>query len=168
MDDHVRTLEMAAASYLGQGNVPCYRGPVLFDHQGGSKVQNMWSLWTAHYKKYRSILMADAVHVTRPGQNGGAIETSVHVDARSQHAFVNFFNPKPSAVSKRVQLPLYYAGLSPGARVALTWGGSLIDPATWPVPPSSSAIVVADFTLRLNVTVEAQAFLWLAIAPAKI
>jgi hypothetical protein len=31
MDAHLDTLEMAAASYLGQGNVPCYRGPQLFD-----------------------------------------------------------------------------------------------------------------------------------------
>ena len=100
----------AAASYLGQGNVPCYRGHLPFD-DGSTQVRRMWSLWTAHYKRFRSILMSDAVHVTRPGQNGGAIETSLHVNASSKESFANFFNPSTATVSRPVRLPMYYANV---------------------------------------------------------
>lgn len=82
---------------------------MLFD-PAAAHVRRMWGLWTAHYKKYRQILSADNVHVTRPGQNGGAIETSLHANATAQEGFANFFNPKPAAVTKLVQLPVYYAG----------------------------------------------------------
>ena len=122
MDAHLDVLEMAAASYLGQGNVPCYRGQLLFDAGSTtSKVRQMWSLWTAHYKRYRSILMSDAVHVTRPGQNGGAIETTLHVNASAKAAFPNFFWPSPHAVTKPVRLPMYYANVQRGATVKLEW-----------------------------------------------
>lgn len=47
MDTHLDVLELAAASYLGQGNVPCYRGHLLFD-ANSTDVRRMWSLWTAH------------------------------------------------------------------------------------------------------------------------
>jgi hypothetical protein len=45
MDSHLAVLELAAASYIGQGNVPCYRGPQVFD-AASTQVKQMWSLWT--------------------------------------------------------------------------------------------------------------------------
>ena len=51
MDDYLHTLELAAASFLGQGNIAAYRGPNLFDAKS-TQVRRMWQLWTAHYKKY--------------------------------------------------------------------------------------------------------------------
>eukprot|EP01047_Picozoa_sp_COSAG01_P049259 COSAG01_NODE_4867_length_4666_cov_10.784103_2_plen_103_part_00 len=92
----------------------------------------MWRLWTAHYKKYRSILMTDSIHVSRPGSNGGAIETTLHVNASSRTAFANLFNAQPHNVTKPLRLPVYYAGLARGARVALTWGGSLVSETVAP------------------------------------
>lgn len=65
--------------------------------------------------------MSDAVHVTRPGQNGGAIETSLHVNASAKTAFANFFWPISHPVTKPVRLPMYYANLAPGATVHLKW-----------------------------------------------
>ena len=162
MDTHIHTLELAAASYLGQGNVPCYRGPQLFD-AGSNATARMWKLWTAHYKKYRSILMTDSVHVTRPGQNGGAIETTLHVNASSQEALANFFNPQPMAVTKPIRLPMYYTGLARGAVVNLTWGGSLVEPHAWPVPSTTTATVEDDFSLRMTLAMAPRSFLWVSI-----
>ena len=162
MDAHLRTLELAAASFLGQGNIPAYRGPELYD-ASSVHVQKMWALWTAHYKKYRAVLMADSVHVTRPGQDGRAIETTLHVDAGAQAAFVNLFNPAQFAVTKALRLPVYYAGLARGDEVQLTWGGSLIDPEAWPVPTIASATVAEDFTLRITITMAPRSFLWASL-----
>ena len=80
-------------------------------HFASQAVRRMWWLWAAHYKKYRPILMADTVHVTRPGQNGGAIEATLHVNPSSQAAFVNLFNPRAHAVAKPVRLPVYVAAV---------------------------------------------------------
>jgi hypothetical protein len=55
LDDHLETLEEALASLLGQGNIPCYRGPEMYD-DGSPQAKQLWKLWTAHYKRYRSIL----------------------------------------------------------------------------------------------------------------
>jgi len=165
MDPHIHVLELAAASYLGQGNVPCYRGPQLFD-ANSTQVRRMWSLWTAHYKKYRKILMADSVHVTRPGQNGRAIETTLHVDDSAKAAFANLFNPKPRTVTKPLRLPVYYAGLARGDTVRLMWGGSLVNPAAWPVPTITTATVQEDYTLRVTVTMAPRSFLWVSIVQA--
>ena len=55
LDDHIETLEEALASLLGQGNIPCYRGPEMYD-DGSLQAKQLWKLWTAHYKRYRSIL----------------------------------------------------------------------------------------------------------------
>ena len=167
MDAHLQALELAAASYLGQGNVPCYRGPELFD-ANATQVPQMWTLWTAHYKKYRSILSSDPVHVTRPGQNGGALEATLHVNATSHEAFVNLFNAAPHAVAKPIRLPVYYAGLARGATVRLVWGGSLLQPAAWPLPTTATATVEDDYTLRLTVSMAPRSFLWAAISPAMI
>ena len=127
----------------------------------------MWSLWTAHYKRYRSILMADSVHATRPGQNGRAIEATLHVDPGSKAAFANLFNPRSWTVTKPLRLPVYYAGLARGDTVHLTWGGSLVDPAAWPVPKIATAIVEDDYTLRLTVAMAPRSFLWLSIETAR-
>jgi hypothetical protein len=126
----------------------------------------MWALWTAHYKKYRPILMADSVHVTRPGQNGRAIEATLHVEPRSRAGFANLFNPKPRAVTKPIRLPMYYAGLGRGETVQLTWGGSLVNPGAWPVPTGTTATVEDDYTLRITVAMAPHSFLWLSIESA--
>jgi len=163
MDSYLATLELAAASFLGQGNIAAYRGPQLFD-ASSVRVKRMWALWTAHYKRYRAILMADCVHVTRPGQNGRSVETTLHVDATSQAAFLNVFNPSHRSVTTSVRLPVYYAGLTRGDRVEFAWGGSLVNPAAWPVPSVASAVVADDFTLRLTLEMAPRSFLWASLA----
>lgn len=44
-----------------------------------------------------------------------------------------------------------------------TRGGSLVNPAAWAVPTSTTATVEDDYTLRLNVTMAPSSFLWLSI-----
>ena len=80
--DSERLLEEALASYLGQGNVPCYRGPELYSAYSAVVLAPVWSIWVAHYKKYRHILMRDVVHVRRP--SGDNFEAVMHPSSRDQ------------------------------------------------------------------------------------
>ena len=56
-----------------------------------------------------------------------------------------------------------YAGLARGDVVRFTWGGSLVNPAAWPVPAIATATVEDDYTLRLKVAMAPRSFLWLSI-----
>ena len=53
MESQLPLLEMAAASYLGQGNVACYRGPRLYD-------ANSSEVRAVHPRR------SDALHITTP------------------------------------------------------------------------------------------------------
>ena len=101
-------------------------------------IQDIWTKWAAHYKKYRPILMADPVHVKRP--TGNDYEFTLNVRAPNQGAaaaagpaaFGNLFNPTSRSITiKSLTLPMYYAGVGVGSEVHLSWGGSLIDPKKW-------------------------------------
>ena len=157
----------AAASYLGQGNIACYRGPELYDDQS-PEVRRLWTLWVTHYKRFRSILSADSVHVRRP--SGGGVEATLHVNASAATAeprgFLNIFNPMDIAVSTRIDLPVYYAGLRRAAAVHMMWGGSLLAPEKWPVPHDSILSVRDDFTVRVSVEMAPRSFVWAAVYSA--
>ena len=165
MHHHLHTLEEAAASYLGQGNVACYRGSELYD-DASPGVARMWKLWVAHYKAFRRILSSETVHVRRP--SGSAISTTLHVNASAAPgepcAFANLFNPTDRVLTTTLDLPVYYAGLAPGATVRLSWGGSLVNPTQWPVPQPSTETVRQDYTVRLaQLEMQPRSFLWAAL-----
>ena len=99
--------------------------------------------------------------------SGSAIEATVHVDATARDApvaFINLFNPTRGNLTTKLHIPLYYAGLSSGDHVEIRWGGSLVHPAAWPVPPVHVAKVLADFSARVHVAMAPRSFLWAPIA----
>jgi hypothetical protein len=166
LDQHLSTLEEALASLLGQGNVPTYRGPEMYDDDS-PQAKRLWTLWVAHYKSYRSILSSDVIHISRP--TGRGIEAALHVNASvgaagEPIAFLNLFNPTAAPRVATLRLPLYYAAALPASRLDVRWGGSLLDPAKWPVPPPSSAIVLADYSVPIEVTLAPHSFLWAALS----
>ena len=93
----------------------------------------------------------------------------MHVDATARDrgapiAFINLFNPTRGNLTAKLRIPLYYAGLAPGDLVEISWGGSLLHPAAWPVPPVHVAQVLADFSARVHVAMAPRSFLWAPIA----
>ena len=46
----------------------------------------------------------------------------------------------------------------------MRWGGSLLAPSSWDVPPPSRATVLADHSLPIDVTLAPHAFLWAALS----
>ena len=57
-------LEWGLAQYLGQGNVPCYRGPTVLD--SSPAVRDLWAHYVSLFKAHRRVLNADVIHVQRP------------------------------------------------------------------------------------------------------
>ena len=81
----------------------------------------------------------------------------------------NLFNPTEATIKRTVELPLYYAGVAPGASVELTWGGSLVNPTRWQVPENSTHTVRADYSVRVELQMAPRSFPWAAlrvVAPA--
>ena len=163
-------LEEALASYFGQGNLAAYRGSSLYDPETTPELAELWHMWVSHYKQYRSILSSDVVHVMRP--SGANIEVSMHVDPSASGkdgdpiAFANLFNPTSSNMTVNLHLPMYYAGAGINEQLQLSWGGSLLEPTRWTIPPSSIESVLADYSVRINVNMEKNSFLWVALYEA--
>ena len=56
--------------------MPAYRGPEMYD-DASPQAKRLWSLWAAHYKRYRSILSSDVIHISRP--TGRTIEAALQI-----------------------------------------------------------------------------------------
>jgi hypothetical protein len=67
--------------------------------------------WVEWYRKYRTILSSDIIHVQRP--DGRDMDCLLHVNPQLQEkGLVLFFNPLREHMTRTVRLPLYYAGLT--------------------------------------------------------
>ena len=78
-------------------------------------------------------------------------------------AFANLFNPTSSNMTVNLHLPMYYAGARINEQLQLSWGGSLLEPTRWEIPSSSIEYVLADYSIRVNVNMEKNSFLWVAL-----
>jgi hypothetical protein len=58
---HQIEYEWALAQYLGAGVAACYRGYRLYDTEA---TKALVAKWVSFYKKYRSILIRDIIHVS--------------------------------------------------------------------------------------------------------
>lgn len=113
LSEHLPDYEAHLANCFGAGVQACYRGPRLYDTDATKVVVKKW---TAFYKKYRSILDADLIHVRRPDARD--IDCMLHVNPRlKQKGLAVVFNPLDRPVKRVLKLPLYYAGLSETAMI---------------------------------------------------
>jgi hypothetical protein len=58
----------SSGRYLGQGNIPCFRGSLVYDTE---LVREVWARYLRHFKAHRRLLAADVIHVRRP--NGRSV-----------------------------------------------------------------------------------------------
>ena len=68
------------------------------------------------YKKYRDILESDIIHLRRA--DGRDIDYMMHVNPNlKEKGFLLVFNPTDNTITKKIKVPLYYAGLTNKASV---------------------------------------------------
>ena len=119
------------AQYL-MGSIPTSRAARLYDpaDEDAAALRAVLSKWTAFYKRHYAprpsgaagVLAASLLHLRRPDSR--SLEAVLHVTADASlpsRALLALANPTPKPTpTERLVLPLYYAGLGPGAVVKVT------------------------------------------------
>ncbi|MGJ1420941.1 alpha-galactosidase [Sphingobacterium spiritivorum] len=108
LDEHLEDYRQLMVQYYAAGVQACYRGPRLYDTDRTKRMVTEVVDW---YKKYRTILNADVVHLRRP--DGRDWDGILHVDPQGKDkGLAVLYNPTKSAITRTVRLPVYYTGLS--------------------------------------------------------
>jgi hypothetical protein len=112
--DHLDDYRAHLTNNFGFGAQAAYRGTRLFD---APETEAMVSAAVGWFRRYRSILESDLVHVRRA--DGQHLDLVVHVNpALPIKAMAVIWNPADTVVVETVTLPLYYAGLVSRASIA--------------------------------------------------
>lgn len=113
LHEHLDHYETRLRNLFGAGVQACYRGPRLYDTD---ETRELVIKWVNFYKKYRSILDSDIIHLRRP--DGRDWDGIMHMNSKlSQKAFVSVYNPLDISITREIRLPLYYTGLTDQALV---------------------------------------------------
>ncbi|MCB0852960.1 MAG: hypothetical protein KDD63_12110, partial [Bacteroidetes bacterium] len=108
LNEHLDHYETMMMSNLGAGVQACYRGPRLYDTE---ETQHMVSNTVNWYKNHREVLEGDFIHLRRADGRDIDYWLLVNPDAKEKGALV-VFNPLNEDVSKNLEIPLYYTGLT--------------------------------------------------------
>ena len=145
--EHLDHYEARLANLFGAGVQACYRGPRIYDTDATKAVV---AKWIAFYKQHREVLDADIVHLRRP--DGRDWDGFVHVNPQGKEkALAFFYNPLGDPITRRLRIPLHYAGLSGTASVSVEGAP--------PVPIELDANQVA----AIEITIPARGRTWALI-----
>ena len=123
-------VDFALASFYGGGVIPTVLAPALWQpaDPDAALLQATFQNWTLFWAAHRRALGGwGSLHVGRPTSR--QVEATAHFDASpgaEERVLVSLLNPSPAALAGDVDVPLYYAGLAPGAAVSLwrVWPGA--------------------------------------------
>ncbi|MFT3747304.1 MAG: alpha-galactosidase [Agriterribacter sp.] len=108
LHDHLKDYEQLMMQYYGAGVQACYRGPRLYDTDATKQTVINVVSW---YKKYRDILNADIIHLRRA--DGRDWDGIMHVNPQLPiKGLIMLYNPLKEKITRTIQLPLYYTGLT--------------------------------------------------------
>ncbi|WP_164123537.1 alpha-galactosidase [Sphingobacterium sp. xlx-130] len=109
LNDHLEDYKQLMMQYYGAGVQACYRGPRLYDTEATKQVVTEVIRW---YKDHRRILNSDIIHLRRA--DGRDWDGFLHVNAleKTHKALGMLFNPLKTPISRTVEIPLYYTGLT--------------------------------------------------------
>ena len=105
---HLDHYEQMLMSNLGGGVQACYRGPRLYDTTATKVLVKSKVDW---FKKHREVLEGDIIHLRRA--DGRDIDYWLNVNPQGEEkALLMVFNPLEREVTRKIEVPLYYAGLT--------------------------------------------------------
>jgi hypothetical protein len=108
LSEHLDDYKALMMEYYGSGVQACYRGPRLYDAEQTKQTVIGVINW---YKKYREILNSDIIHLRRA--DGRDWDGILHVNPQLKtKGLVMLYNPTNKAITRHIQLPLYYTGLT--------------------------------------------------------
>ena len=105
------------ASNLGAGVQAVYRGHRLYDTVETKQTVSRWVNW---YKSNRDILESDIIHSSSRRANAQDLDWFFHANpALNTNGFLVVYNPLEEAVTKEIQVNLYYTGITDSASVSI-------------------------------------------------
>ncbi len=147
LSEHLKDYEQLMIQYYGAGVQACYRGPRLYDTEETKQTVKKTIDW---YKKYRPILNSDLIHLRRP--DGRDWDGIMHVNPNlKEKGFVMLYNPLKGSISRKINLPLYYTGLSDKVLVREKGG------------KSKHYTLNRSYEIEVEVTIPAEGFTWLIL-----
>ena len=119
--EHLPEYEYVLSQYLGTGTQAAYRGTRLFD-PSCPESKAMLIKWVSWFKKYRTILNSDIVHIKRPDLAG--LDAMLHVNPNrtkaTERGLLMIWNQTPHPqLNQQLVVPLFYTGLSSIATVSV-------------------------------------------------
>ena len=107
LKEHLPHYGQRLANLFGAGVQACYRGPQLYD---SPQTKELVIKWVAFYKKHRSVLEGDIIHLRRP--DGRDYDAILHVDPMgTEKGLVIVYNPLNEAITRTITIPVYYTGI---------------------------------------------------------
>lgn len=102
------------------------------------------------YKKYRNILNSDIIHLRKPDARDW--DGIMHVSpTEKEKGLAMFYNPTDKEITRSIQLPLYYTGLTNTASIREQEG----TPTTYTLN--------RNYTVNLTVKIPAKGYTWYVI-----
>lgn len=147
LNDHLYEYKTLMFQNYSTGIQACYRGPRLYDTEETRKVVIEIISW---YKKYRKILNSDIIHLRKPDARDW--DGIMHVDpAGKEKGLATFYNPTDQDITRDIELPLYYTGLTQTANIREQEG----KPVNYVISPNR--------TVHLTVKIPAKGYTWFVI-----
>ena len=140
---------------FGSGVQSCYRGPRLFDTDSTKMMVIAAVDW---YKKYRQILNSDLIHLRRP--DGQDWDGMMHVNPNlKEKGLAMLYNPLKASILRKIELPLYYTGLTEVAQVRM---GSNADISSLEGVPKEYTLN-RFFEIEIEVEIPAGGWVWVVV-----
>lgn len=147
LNDHLFEYKTHMIQNYGAGVQACYRGPRLYDTQKTKEAVKEVIDW---YKKYRNILNSDIIHLRRPDARDW--DGLLHVNPNEKEkGLAMFFNPTNQPITRTIELPLYYTGLTTTASIREKEGKKL------------KYKLNRNYSVKLTVTIPANGNTWFVI-----
>ena len=147
LSEHLYEYKNLMFQNYGAGIQACYRGPRLYDTPETKKIVLEIINW---YKKYRNILNNDIIHLRRPDARDW--DGIMHVDPKGKEkGLAMFYDPTDEEITRNIQLPLYYTGLSKTASIREQEG------------ISKTYTLDRNYTVNLAVRIPAKGYTWYVI-----
>lgn len=113
LHEHLKEYKTLMFQNYGCGIQACYRGPRLYDTEDTREAVTEIIRW---YKKYRTILNSDLIHLRRPDAKDW--DGLMHVNPQGKEkGLALFFNPLDHEITRSIKIPLYYTGIKGKALV---------------------------------------------------
>ena len=147
LSEHLKDYQQLMIQYYGAGVQACYRGPRLYDRDTTKQVVQHTIKW---YKKYRDILNSDIIHLRRA--DGRDWDGIMHVNPQLKtKALVMLYNPLKEKITRTIQLPLYYTGLTNTALIRQKEG------------VAKNFKLSRDYEVELTFSIEPESYTWFVI-----